>query len=286
MGKIGIIGGTGLYKMLNIKNSQEIEIKTPFGKPSDVVFVGNCGDKEIVFLPRHGKDHTILPTEINYRANICALKLSGVTKIISISAVGSLKEEISPGQMVVVDQFFDRTNRRKDNTFFGDGLVAHVQFGDPVCHGLRNKIIMAGEKHTDVFYRTGTYVNMEGPAFSTKAESLFYKSLGFDVIGMTNLVEAKLSREAEMCYATIALVTDYDCWRVGEESVNVEMIIETINKNVDFSRNLVKSIIEILDPDEKCACNTNLQYALVTAMDKVPQETKNKLSFLLAPYLK
>ena len=271
--------------MLGISDSQEIEVTTPFGNPSDNLFTGKIKGKEVVFIPRHGRHHSILPTEVNYRANICALKMSGVTKIISVSAVGSLKEEIHPGQLVVVDQFFDRTNRRSDNTFFGEGLVAHVQFGDPVCKHLREIIIKAAEKHTDVFFKEGTYVNMEGPAFSTRAESLFYKSLGFEVIGMTNLVEAKLAHEAEMCYATAALVTDYDCWRSGEESVNIEMINEILKKNADFSRKLVKSIIEIVDPDKDCACQHNLKFSLVTPLAKVPQETKNKLSLMLKKYL-
>ena len=286
MDRIGIIGGSGLYKMLGVENSQEIEVKTPFGEPSDKLFIGNVGKKEIVFLPRHGRHHTILPTDINYKANICAMKLSGVTKIISISAVGSLKEDIPPGRMVVIDQFFDRTNRRADNTFFGGGLVGHVPFGDPVCPKLREKLIMAAEKHTEDFAKTGTYVNMEGPAFSTRAESLFYKSLGFDVIGMTNLVEAKLAREAELCYAVIAMVTDYDCWKTGEEDVNVDMILETLRKNVDFSRKVVKSLVEILDPHEDCPCQHNLQYALVTSSQHIPEETKNNLSFMIGKYMK
>ncbi|MBN1522821.1 MAG: S-methyl-5'-thioadenosine phosphorylase [Candidatus Aureabacteria bacterium] len=286
MARIGIIGGTGLYEMLGVEGSQEVHMTTPFGSPSDVLFLGRVCGKEIVFLPRHGRYHSLLPTEVNYRANIAALKMSGVSKIISISAVGSLKEDIRPGQMVVIDQFFDRTNRRKDNTFFGDGLVGHIQFGDPVCPSMRDIIIMAAEKHTKDFRPNGTYVNMEGPAFSTRAESLFYKSLGFDVIGMTNLVEAKLSREAEMCYATIAMVTDYDCWREGEESVTVEVILEILKKNTEFGRKLVRSIIEILDADSDCPCHSNLRYALVTPFDKVPEETKAKLSFIIEKYLK
>jgi 5'-methylthioadenosine phosphorylase len=285
MSRIGIIGGTGLYQMLNVKNSQEIEVSTPFGAPSDKLFIGEFSGKEIVFLPRHGRFHSILPTEINYRANIYAMKVSGVSKIISISSVGSLKEEIKPGRMVIIDQFFDRTNRRKDNTFFGEGLVAHVQFGDPVCGSLRNEIIRVAEKRSNDFFRKGTYVNMEGPAFSTRAESLFYKSLGFDVIGMTNLVEAKLCKEAEICYATIAMVTDYDSWRVGEEPVNIDMIVETLKKNADFSTQLVADAIGKIDPDDECPCHHVLKHALVTPFDKVPSETKKKLSAIIGKYL-
>ena len=281
MARIGIIGGTGLYEMLGVENVQEIEVKTPFGTPSDKLFIGDFSGKEIVFLPRHGRKHTILPSEINYRANIAALKLANVSKIISISAVGSLKEELKPGQMVVVDQFFDRTNRRKDNTFFGNGMVAHVSFADPVCEDLRKAIIAAAEKFPETFHRKGIYVNMEGPAFSTRAESLFYKTQGFDVIGMTNLVEAKLAREAQMCYATIAMVTDYDCWKQEEESVSVEIIIETLKKNAQYSMKVVKEAISIIDPNKHCQCNESLKYAIVTKMEDVPAETKSKLDFIL-----
>ncbi len=285
MARIGIIGGTGLYNMLGLENVSEVAVNTPFGEPSDKLFIGELDKKEIVFLPRHGRNHTILPSEINYRANIAAMKMSGVSKIISISAVGSLKEEMKPGQLVVIDQFFDRTNRRKDNTFFGNGIVAHISFADPVCENLRNAIIKSAEKFTSDFHRRGTYVNMEGPAFSTRAESLFYKNQGFDVIGMTNLVEAKLSREAEICYAAMAMVTDYDCWREEDESVTVDMIIATLKKNAEFSMKVVKEVIKIIDSDEICSCNESLKYAIVTKFENVPEETKSRLSFILDRYI-
>jgi len=244
--KIGIIGGSGLYDIEGIKITSKERIYTPFGTPSAELITGEINNKEIIFLPRHGKDHKMLPSEINYRANIWALKKVGVSKIISVSAVGSLKEQIRPLDVVLIDQYYDRTKLRK-NTFFGDGIVAHIDFSHPVCMNLREILYEVGQEVGEgtKMHLGGTYCNIEGPAFSTKAESLLYKSWGFDVVGMTNLPEAKLAREAEMCYVTMAMVTDYDCWNEEEECVNVDMVVEHLSKNAEVAKKITWFLVLI-----------------------------------------
>ncbi|MDD5136904.1 MAG: S-methyl-5'-thioadenosine phosphorylase, partial [Candidatus Omnitrophica bacterium] len=243
--KIGIIGGSGFYNIDGIKNVKKVKVSTPFGEPSDPFMTGTLEGKEVVFLARHGKGHKILPGEINYRANIYAMKKLGVEEIISVSACGSLKEELKPLDIVIPDQFIDRTNMARPMTFFGDGIVAHIPFADPVCPHLSKTLAEAGRRCGANIHEGGIYINMEGPQFSTKAESKLYRSWGVDIIGMTNLAEAKLAREAEICYATLACITDYDCWRMDEvcESVTLEMIINNLCRNVDVSKNILKATL-------------------------------------------
>ena len=285
---LGIIGGSGLYQMDGLKNVSEKSVNTPFGNPSDKLVFGEINGRKLVFLPRHGKGHKILPSEINYAANIYALKVSGVKKVISVSAVGSLKKEIKPGDMVIVDQFFDFTKNRK-STFFGNGLVAHVSMAEPVCSYLC-KIVVDSCKSLDIpYHKGGSYLCIEGPQFSTKAESLFYKNNGFDVIGMTNATEAKLAREAELCYATIAMATDYDCWHEEEDNVNADMIIKILLENAEKAKNIIKESIAKIDfahnecsaernGGNLCSCGFSLQKSVVTAKKDVPEETLKKLS--------
>ncbi len=294
---LGVIGGSGLYQMDGLKNIREESVNTPFGNPSDKLVFGEINGRKLVFLPRHGKGHKILPSEINYAANIYALKVSGVKKVISVSAVGSLKKEIKPGDMVIVDQFFDFTKNRR-STFFGNGLVAHVSMAEPVCLYLR-KIVADSCKSLDIpYHKSGSYLCIEGPQFSTKAESLFYKNNGFDVIGMTNATEAKLAREAELCYATIAMATDYDCWHEEEDNVNADMIIKILLENVEKAKNIIKESVAKIDFAHNecgmdggtdgvsgegngkniCSCGLSLQKAVVTAKKDVPEETLKKLS--------
>lgn len=281
---LGIIGGSGLYQMDGLKNVSEKSVNTPFGNPSDKLVFGEINDKKLVFLPRHGKGHKILPSEINYAANIYALKVSGVKKVISVSAVGSLKKEIKPGDMVIVDQFFDFTKNRK-STFFGNGLVAHVSMAEPICLQLRKTVIDSCKSLGIAHHDGGSYLCIEGPQFSTKAESLFYKNNGFDVIGMTNATEAKLAREAGLCYATIAMATDYDCWHEEEDNVNADMIIKILLENAEKAKHIIKTAINNIDFSENecggeniCGCGSSLQKAIVTAKKDVPQEMLDKLA--------
>ena len=236
---IGVIGGSGLYEMEGITKVKEIKIKTPFGNPSDAYIVGKLGDVKMVFLPRHGRGHKLLPSELNYRANIFGMKKLGVEQIISVSAVGSMRKDIKPGHIVVVDQFFDRTKGRI-SSFFGNGIAGHVEFADPVCSNLSNILYKSGKNIGATIHKGGTYICIEGPHFSTRAESNIYRKWGVDVIGMTNIPEAKLAREAEICYATLALSTDYDCWHETEESVTIEMILDTLKKNVATAKAIIK----------------------------------------------
>ncbi|MHB8231848.1 MAG: S-methyl-5'-thioadenosine phosphorylase [bacterium] len=275
---LGIIGGSGLYEMDGLKNIKEEAVNTPFGNPSDKLVFGELNGKKLVFLPRHGRGHKILPSEINYAANIYALKASGVKKIISVSAVGSLKKNIKPGDMVIVDQFCDFTKNRK-STFFGGGLVAHVSMAEPVCPHLC-KAVADSCKSLDIpHHKNGSYLCIEGPQFSTKAESFFYKNNGFDVIGMTNSTEAKLAREAELCYATIAMATDYDCWHEEEDNVNADMILKILTGNAEKAKNIIKKSLGTINfSDSACGCGSSLQKAIVTAKKDVPQETLGKLS--------
>ena len=285
--KIGIIGGSGLYKMDALKSVREVKLSTPFGDPSDALIVGQLEDATVAFLARHGRNHHLLPTELPFRANIHAMKQLGVEYIISASAVGSLKEEVKPLDMVVPDQFIDRTKHRT-STFFGEGLIVHIAFGDPVCPNLAKVLGDAVDSLNlaeSNLHRGGTYVCMEGPAFSTKAESNLYRSWGATVIGMTNLTEAKLAREAEIAYATLALVTDYDCWHPDHDSVTVEMIIGNLQKNAVNAQLVIKEAVKRLNanPPESIA-HSALKFAILTPADKIPAVTKEKLALLTKKY--
>jgi 5'-methylthioadenosine phosphorylase len=281
---IGIIGGSGLYNIDGLKKVRELHVRTPFGAPSDALVVGTLDGVRVAFLSRHGRGHRTNPSSINYRANIYALKFVGVTQVISVSAVGSMKESIHPGNVVLPDQFIDLTKRRV-STFFDEGIVAHVGFAEPVCRSLADALELAGRSVGASLHRGGTYVCMEGPQFSTKAESRLYRQWGVDVIGMTNMPEAKLAREAELCYATVALATDYDCWHETEEAVNVEAILATLHKNVELAKQLLTAVVPALVPDRACECRQALKNALVTAPDQIPASTKRRLNLLIAPYM-
>ncbi len=282
-GRIGVIGGSGFYELL--ENPQEMQVTTPFGDPSDVIALGKIAGREVCFLPRHGKGHRIMPTDLPFQANILALKQLGVEWIISASAVGSMKEEIKPGDIVIPDQFIDRTRQRR-STFFGDGCEAHISFADPVCGRLAAIVAEAGRHAGATIHEGGTYVCMEGPQFSTRAESLVYRSWGVDVIGMTNLQEAKLAREAEICYATMALATDYDCWYEGEEDVTIAQVIETMNNNVDMAKKIVETAVpRIPETRTECGCATAMQYGVMTDPAAIPAATKEKLKDIIGKYI-
>ncbi|HXU36748.1 MAG TPA: S-methyl-5'-thioadenosine phosphorylase [Blastocatellia bacterium] len=284
---IGVIGGSGLYQMPGLGGVEEVSLSTPFGDPSDSFIIGSLAGVRVAFLPRHARGHKLLPTEIPFRANIYAMKLLGVERIISASAVGSLREELKPMDIVLPDQFFDRTRQRK-STFFGDGIAAHVGFGDPVCRDLVDALEQAARadlKGIDV-HRGGTYICMEGPAFSTRAESELYRAWGMSVIGMTNLQEAKLAREAEICYATVALVTDYDCWHPDHDSVTVEMIIEYLNRNAENAQRLIASTIgRIAGVESKCKCGSALRHAIITSPDKITPEARERMKAIIGKYV-
>ncbi len=282
--KIGIVGGSGLYDMDGLTDVEEVNVGTPFGAPSDAFRTGSIGGHRVAFLARHGRGHTIAPSELNFRANIFGFKKLGVERILSASAVGSLKEEHHPLEILVPNQFFDRT-RTRVSTFFGDGLVAHVSFADPVCHDLSETIVHAGVQTGVPVKPGGTYLCMEGPQFSTKAESIVYRSWGMDVIGMTNLQEAKLAREAEICYATIALVTDYDCWHPQQHAVTVGEIIANLQKNAAHAQQIIRETVGLLPDERSCACKDALRDALITDPAKIPAETKKRLSLLIDKYL-
>ena len=281
---IGIIGGSGLYEMEGITHLREERVTTPFGDPSDAYILGRLDGHGVAFLARHGREHRLLPSELNFRANIYGFKVLGVQWIISASAVGSMREEIRPSDIVVPDQFFDRT-RARASTFFGDGVVAHVSFADPVCPDLSELLYSAGRDLGARMHKGGTYLCMEGPQFSTRAESRIYRSWGVDVIGMTNLQEAKLSREAEMCYATMALVTDYDVWHEAEGDVTVEKVIAILHKNVATAKAIVRSVIPKIRPDRSCGCASALKDAIITAPQAIPEATKKKLWPIVGKYL-
>lgn len=283
---IGVIGGSGLYEIDGLKDIEEVKLSTPFGEPSDAYICGELDGKRMVFLPRHGRGHRISPSEINFRANIWGMKRLGVSRILSVSAVGSMREDIVPGEFVVIDQFFDRTRHRVD-TFFQDGVVAHVMFADPVCGDLRQDLIAAGAEAGVKIHDGGTYVNMEGPQFSTRAESKIYRKWGVDVIGMTNLQEARLAREAELCYATVAMATDFDCWHEGHDDVTVEAVIEVMHKNVGNARQLIKLAAPLLkrQADSPCTCGSALQFAIMTAKDQIPAEARQRLGLFIDKYL-
>lgn len=285
MAKIGIIGGSGVYKMEGLKNLKEVKVKTPFGAPSDAYRIGTWSGVDVVFLPRHGTRHTISPSEINYRANVFGMKKLGVERLISVSACGSLKKELKPLDFVLPDQFVDRTHSGREMTFFKGGIVAHVSFADPVCEDLKSHIYEAAKNCNLSCHLGGTYLNMEGPAFSTRAESNLYRSWGMDIIGMTNIAEARLAREAEMCYATIAAITDYDCWYESEEPVTVEMIIANLMKNAENSKKLLKEVVVSLRKPCPCGCADSLKYAIVTQKDAISPALKRKLAPIIGKYV-
>src|SRR6266404_533980 len=282
--EIGIIGGSGLYSMAGLKDTREIRVKTPFGEPSDAIVAGTLEGKRVAFLARHGRGHRILPSEINFRANICAMKQLGVERIISISAVGSLQEDLRPGEFLVADQFVDRTKNRA-STFFGGGLAAHVAFDKPTCPQMSAVLADASVQCAVKVHRRGTYVCIEGPQFSTLAEAHLHRQLRFEVIGMTNVTEAKLAREAEICYATIAMITDYDCWHPEHESVTASQIIATLSQNAENAQRVLRSAVRMLPAARSCKCGSALQHALVTDFKLVPAATKKRLAAILGPYL-
>ena len=284
--KIGIIGGSGLYQMPELTDVEEMEVQTPFGKPSDKFILGTLEGERVAFLPRHGAGHRFTPTEVPFRANIYAMKVLGVEQILSASAVGSLQEKYAPLDMVIPDQFFDRTRGRvRESTFFGEGIVAHIAFAHPVCSGLGDVLEKSCEGVSVKVHRGGTYICMEGPAFSTVAESNVYRSWGMDVIGMTNLQEAKLAREAEICYATLALVTDYDCWHPGHDAVTVETVINYLTQNVRNAQLIIKGAVKLLTGRTRdCKCGSALKHAIFTAPNLWPEATVRKLDAIIGKY--
>jgi 5'-methylthioadenosine phosphorylase len=285
---IGIIGGSGLYEIEGLSGVERIAVDTPFGPPSDEYLVGRLEGARLVFLPRHGRGHRILPHEINFRANIHGMKQLGVEWILSLSAVGSMKEEIRPGDLVVVDQFFDHT-RRRVSSFFGEGVAAHVAFADPVCPDLRAHVLAAaqiaaaggGVKAHD----GGTYLVIDGPQFSTRGESNIYRQWGVDVIGMTNMPEAKLAREAEICYATLALSTDYDCWHESEEDVTVDAVLAVMRRNVVLAKDVIRRLVRLVAAPRACACREAVRNAIMTDKSLIPVETRKRLDLIIGRYL-
>jgi 5'-methylthioadenosine phosphorylase len=282
---IGVIGGSGLYEMEGLVDVKEEILSTPFGDPSDAYITGMLSGVRMVFLPRHGKGHRLLPSEVNYRANIYGMKKLGVERIISVSAVGSLREEIVPGHIVIPDQFIDRTKGIRKDTFFGNGIVAHAGFADPVCPCLSDTLEEAAGKAGATVHRGGTYVCMEGPAFSTRAESFMYRDLQASIIGMTNLTEAKLAREAEICYGIIALSTDYDCWHTSHDDVTVEAIIKIIHQNVAMAKNIIRHAVAGIAEERSCSCSSAMQYAVITERKAIPEKAKADLDILIGKYL-
>jgi 5'-methylthioadenosine phosphorylase len=274
---IGVIGGSGLYEIEGLRDVKAVKVTTPFGDPSDEYITGALGDVDMIFLPRHGRGHRLLPTEVNYRANIYGMKKLGAEWIISVSAVGSMKEEIAPGHIVVVDQFFDRTKGRP-STFYGGGIVGHIEFADPVCGNLSSVLYDAAVKAKATVHRGGTYICIEGPQFSTRAESMIYRSWGVDVIGMTNIPEAKLAREAEICYATLALSTDYDCWHEVEESVTVDMVV--------MAKEIIRNAAPMISHPRGCRCAEALKFATITDKSAISEKVLEDLDLLIGKYLK
>ncbi len=277
---IGIIGGSGLYDIDGLTSVRNVRVGTPFGKPSDAIVIGSVAGIRVAFLARHGRNHRLNPSEINYRANIYALKALGVTRVISISAVGSMKESIEPGDMVIPDQFIDLTKRRI-STFFEGGMVSHVAFGEPVCSTLAHALATSSERLGASVHRAGTYLCIEGPQFSTKGESQLYRQWGIDVIGMTNMPEAKLAREAELCYASMALVTDYDCWHETEQPVTVEAILTTLHHNVLLAKRVLQGVLPLLAGGSSCACQRALDNAIVTPRSGISRAVRKKLDLLI-----
>ncbi|MBP1728256.1 MAG: methylthioadenosine phosphorylase [Deltaproteobacteria bacterium] len=282
---IGVIGGSGLYEMEGLEDVQHVSVETPFGEPSDEFVTGVLNGIRMVFLPRHGRGHRLLPSEVNYRANVYGMKKLGVERIISVSAVGSLKEEIVPGHIIIPDHFIDRTKGVRKDTFFGNGIVAHVGFADPVCHELSAVLFDAAQAAGATVHKGGTYICMEGPAFSTRAESFMYRNLDAAVIGMTNLTEAKLAREAEICYGVIALSTDYDCWHPSHDDVTVEAIVRIIHQNVAMAKNIISHAVAQIAAERSCPCATAMQHAVITDRKVIPEKVRRDLEILVGKYL-
>jgi 5'-methylthioadenosine phosphorylase len=282
--RIGLVGGSGVYDLASIEDLRVETLETPFGSPSDAYFTGRLRGVPVAFLSRHGRGHRLLPTEINYRANVCGFKMLGCDAILSASACGSLREELAPRHAVVPDQFIDRTRHRAD-TFFGGGLAAHVGFADPVCGSLAGVLLESGRSAGLTVHRGGVYVCMEGPQFSTRAESNLYRSWGADVIGMTNLTEARLAREAEICYASLAFVTDYDCWREATEDVSVEAILAILGENSAAARRALEEAVVRVDPDRACGCRDAMRYGILTDLRTVPESTRARLRPIAGRYL-
>lgn len=283
--RIGIIGGTGLYEMEGLTQKRWVQVKTPFGPTSDSYLLGTLEGREVVFLPRHGRGHRVLPSELNHRANIWGLKKLNVAWIISVSAVGSLQAKYRPCDIVLIDQFVDRTKKSAEHTFFGRGIVAHISFAHPICHELRQILLDAGRDAGARVHDGGTYVNMEGPAFSTKAESIANHNSGFSVIGMTNLGEAKCAREAEIAYATLAMVTDYDCWKEDEEHVTIEMVVEYLKRNSKQAQTIIRTAVQRIPQEPNCSCHRSLERAILTDKRLWPAKTKRDLMPLLQKYI-
>ncbi len=284
MGALGVIGGSGLYQMTGLEDAREERVGTPFGDPSDAFLRGRISGRDLVFLARHGRGHRLLPTEINFRANVYGFKALGVERLISVSAVGSMKEDLRPLDVVLPDQFIDWTKQRP-STFFGGGVVAHVSLADPVCPVLLDGLHAAARHAGARAHRGGTYLCIEGPQFSTRAESHLYRSFGVDVIGMTNAQEVKLAREAEICYATMAMVTDYDCWREEEEPVTVEEVVARLNDNARAAQSILAHLAAVLPPDRACPCSGALKNAVLTDRARVPREARERLRLLVGRYL-
>lgn len=282
---IGVFGGSGLYEMEGLEEIREVKLDTPFGAPSDSYITGVLNGVKLVFLPRHGKGHRLLPSEVNFRANIYGMKQLGVEQLISVSAVGSMQEEIVPGHIVIPDQFFDRAVGRRQTTYFGDGIAGHVQFADPICLSLAAQLATAARKVDATVHEGGTYICIEGPQFSTRAESKIFRSWGVDVIGMTNISEARLAREAEICYATIALATDYDCWHESHDDVSVEAVIALIKQNVAMAKNIIRQAVSDLSHERTCSCGSALEFAIMTDPALIPAETKERLRVVMGKYL-
>ncbi len=282
---IGVMGGSGLYEMEGLTKVRTAKVATPFGKPSDDYIIGTLHGRRVAFLPRHGRGHRIMPSDINYRANIFGMKKLGVERIISVSAVGSMKEEIRPGDIVIPEQFYDHTRQRR-STFFGSGVVAHVGMADPVCFDLSQILAQAGRAVGAQMHRGGTYLCMEGPQFSTRAESLTYRKWDVDVIGMTNATEAKLAREAELCYSTIALATDYDCWHHSEEAVTVEAVLEVMRHNIETAKAIISEAIRTLPDARQCGCGAALKNTIMTPEKLIPAKTKRDLAVIIGKYMK
>ncbi len=281
---IGVIGGSGLYEIEGLSQVKKVKVATPFGRPSDDFIIGTLFNKRVAFLPRHGRGHRVMPSDINYRANIFGMKKLGVERIISVSAVGSMREEIRPGDIVIPDQFYDHTKHRR-STFFGDGIVAHVGMADPVCADLGKILFDAGKRAGAAVRRGGTYFCMEGPQFSTRAESLTYRTWNVDVIGMTNATEARLAREAEICYSTIALATDYDCWHHSEEDVTVEAVLAVMKKNIETSKTMIREAVGMLPPLRSCACGEALRNTIMTPEKLIPAKTRKDLAPIIGKYM-
>jgi 5'-methylthioadenosine phosphorylase len=281
---VGVIGGSGLYQMEGLEDVREVQVRTPFGKPSDAYTKGRLDGTELVFLPRHGKGHRWLPTEVNFRANIFGMKKLGVEWIISVSAVGSLREEIAPGHVVIPDQFIDRTTQRP-SSFFGNGVVAHVSFAEPFCRVLREALVRAAGEQGAKSHPAGTYLCMEGPQFSTRAESLLYRSWGAHVIGMTNLQEAKLAREAEICFATLALATDYDCWNQAAAEVKIEQVLAVLGDNTQLAQRIIRGALNYFPARRSCKCATSLKDAVITERSRIPKKTRKALAPIIGKYV-